>query len=94
MKSSAAIMIGSIVLLTQVTPAAAGVNDDVAKCRAAMAAHPEFAGVAPDAKFERYNEGRIRTIRFGLNPSNGFGPRLVFCRIEKGRVVDLKSRAR
>lgn len=93
MKASAAIMIGSIMLLTQVTPGAAGVNDDVASCRAAMTADPEFAGIAPDAKFERYREGRIRTVRFALKSHNGGHNRLIFCRIEKGGVVSLVIRA-
>ncbi len=89
MNAPAAVTIGSIALLSQLTPAAASVNADVAKCRAAMAAHPEFAGEAYEVKFERYREGRIRTVRFAMKPHDGGDARLVFCRIEKGRVAAL-----
>jgi hypothetical protein len=94
MNALAAFSIASIALLSQVTPVAASVNADVARCRAAMAAHPEFAAVAYDAKFERYREGRIRTVRFALKPHVGADTRLVFCRIERGRVAALEVRAR
>lgn len=90
----AAFSIGSIALLSQVASAAASVNADVAKCRAAMAAHPELAANAYDAKFERYREGRVRTVRFALKPHDGDDPRFVFCRIERGQVAALEVRAR
>lgn len=94
MNALAAFSIGSVALLSQVASAAASVDADVSKCRVAMAADPEFAAVAYDAKFERYREGRIRIVRFALKPHDGDDARLVFCRIERGMVAALEFRAR
>lgn len=80
--------IASIALMTQLTPAAAAVNDDIAKCRAALADHPELAGTNYTIKFERYREGRIRTVRFALMAQGNVVS--VFCRIERGRVAELE----
>ncbi|MEX0645436.1 MAG: hypothetical protein WD076_08995 [Parvularculaceae bacterium] len=75
-------------LVNPLAPAAAGVNEDVQLCRAAIDARPDLT--QHSATFERIKGGKTRTLRFALNPGAGGGESLIAtCTINKGVVVEL-----
>lgn len=92
MRITAVMTIGTIALLGFAGPAVAAVNKDVALCRRALAADPEFRAGDYAVKFDRYREGRVRTVRFALKPRGEGSPVIADCVIEKGLVVRVAFR--
>lgn len=83
----------SVAMLTAIrpVPAAADVNEDVRLCRAALRADPAAAEYI--AKLDRYEDGRVRVVRFTLTPSaGGTGPLKAYCTVKRGAVTGLELR--